>query len=48
MMTYKILLLAIYYYNHERIKTMKCNIHYLNICTQVGVHCSIGSSKLLI
>ena len=47
-MTYKILLHVIYYYNHERIRTMKWNIHDLNICIQEVVHCSIGPSKLLI
>ena len=47
-MTYKILLLVIYYYNHTRIRTMKWNIHDLNICIQEVVHCSIGPSKLSI
>ena len=47
-MTYKILLHVIYYYNHERIRTMKWNIYDLNICIQEVVHCSIGPSKLSI
>ena len=48
MMTYKIFLHVIYYYNHESIRTMKWNIYDLNICIQEVVHCSIRPSKLCI